>query len=435
MVKTVSEALSHLPDKIILSQIVVPPQGQRKDLVNNMDTAEGRHAFWTGLQQENVPSLNPHDESIIVCPVYSPHTNGRVVSADHELDFVHRGDTPAHYNVWSQNLTAEITPKGLNKNTVRSLASGVSAVYWHLYNNTKIHPVIFQLFGYTPKDNQLGQSAGPPSDPFNHLHIAYPPVPSSNDRVEPSPAQILKFYSPVSLLFADLFEPISAQISENIKSAGKIDVSSVHEPNNPYGVGVSIRIANSTRLNDYLEIGYQLVGTLNQGYQILLQSHQQLWCSRESAHPQIITSAVAQLRELGISQELALELFNRSQVFRPTLIQVSSWLEKGGLDDEATAKLIKLKNKYEQTKVRLGKLDPSASPKIAVLHKLLTDQIRSPNEDRPVATLPANIPLKMVCHTYSRGGKLVIPQLNISLLLISSGNTAEVLGNTLITRR
>lgn len=437
MAKTVVEALGHLPDEITLSQIVVAAQGQRKDFIHNMDTVEGRSAFWAGLSQENVTPLNPYDESIIVCPVYSPHTNGRVTSAEPGLDFANHKDTPAHYNVWSKNLTADMTPLGLNKQTVHSLARGVSSVYWHLFRNTRIHPVIFQLFGYNPKDNQVGLSPGPPSDPFNHLHVAYPPVPSSNNRVEPSPAQTLKFYSPISLLFEDLFTPISAHILENIKSSGKIEVRSSSEPNNPCAVGISFEIAGTTKLEEYLDISYQLIGSLNRGYQVLLHNHELLWCTDETLHPQIIETTISSLEELGIPRDLAENLIDRTNIFKPTLQQVNSWLENKSLSADSSARLTKLKTKYEHTKVRIKKLaeTQSGDARRDVLLKLLNDQLLTPGEGNPVATLPSNIPLKMFCQTYSHSGKLIIPNMNISLLLISNGNTAEVMGNTLITRR
>lgn len=430
MAKTIVEAISRLPTKATLSQITVPPQGQRKDFIHDMDITTGRQAFWDGLKQENVTSLNPHHEDTIVCPVYSPHTNGRVTSAEAQLDFIHRRDTPAHYNIWSHNLTADITPSGLDRRTVHSLAQGVSSVYWHLYRNTKIHPVIFQLFGYTPKDNRSGLSAGPPSDPFNHIHVAFPPVPSSNNRVELSSAQALKFYSPVSLLFEELFTPISGQLLNTIDSSGNIKVRPVSEPNNPCAVGISFTINGSTKLQDYLNVGYKLAGTLNRGYQILTDNHEQLWCSNQP-HSVIIEGTINRLEDLGISHDLAVELVNRACHFKPTLQQVNWWLENKSLSEEASTKLTRLKTKYEHAKTRIKKLDSGQS----ILLKLLHDQLIASNESKPVATLPANIPLKMFCNTYSRNGKLIIPNMNISLLLISNGNTAEVMGNTLITRR
>lgn len=437
MAKTVVEALSHLPDKITLSQIVVAAQGQRKDFIHNMDTAEGRLAFWIGLGQENVSALNPHNEDIIVCPVYSPHTNGRVASAEPELGFGHRQDTPAHYNVWSKNLTADLTPNGLDKQTVHSLTQGVSSVYWHLYHSTNIHPVIFQLFGYTPKDTQVGLSPGPPSDPFNHLHVAYPPVPSSNNRVEPSPVQNLKFFSPISLLFEDLFTPISAHILDKVSSPEKIKINSSSEPNNPCAVGISFKISDTTKLQDYLDVGYQLVGSLNRGYKILFENHEQLWCADEIHHPQITERTIASLAELGIPADLAKELVDRASIFKPTLAQVNSWLEYTTLSEATRARLTKLKTKYEHTKERIKKLAATqgGDTRRNVLLKLLNDQLLTPNEAKPAATLPSNIPLKMFCNTYSRGGKLIIPSMHISLLLVSNGNTAEVMGNTLITRQ
>jgi hypothetical protein len=415
-INSVSDALNLMPEHFKLGVSKIPRIGERKDESLDMDTEVGAETFWNQLTPENISELNPDIKRNILVINTSPHTSSRVQNPSKQSE-THL--VPAHFVAFNKNKTNDLTPDGLKNKDIRGISKTITAAYAYLKETTRIPPVFYSLKVYSPKKDPDGFSDGTQSVLWDHWHVGYPPVPNS-DKQELSDLDKLKYFSPVGLLFKDEYKDLADRLIDG-------EVGNTHEPNNPLATGVHIKLKDSNKLDDYLDLVYKFVGKLNFIYKDVIRTYEELNLSDFDKHEEIIENTINRFTGLGLDRDLAQRIIDKGKIFKPTLMQIENWLKKDDLSAEVRTRLEKMELRYLRLRKRTNVLSNSLLKKM-VDNQLLTGA----DQKKPNLTLPKNIPLKVVCtdSKLSKNGQVEVYGMDISLLILSlNGNTAENLGS------
>ncbi len=382
----------------------------RNDRAANLLTSDGRKKFWKQLTCEApvVDGVDNEDGVLRLNP--SGHTN---------KTFFEKGKTiTSHTVAWLRKTTESIGLSGLDKNSVDLLSKLITTGINYLYNKTVELPVVFCLTGFG--EREAGQS-----NPLIHWQEVVIPNTDKSQKIPLEELDKIKYFSPMSLLFKDIFQGLVTNLASSESKA--ITISEAVDENNPLAVGINLKLTDSNKLEDYLDTFYKLEGKLNYVYKLVVTSYEKIYCSNSREETKIMTSTIDKLVNLGISMELAQQIFDKGKLFKPTLSQIDDWLGKDDLDDKVRLELTDIKTKYER--IREKNILKNGS---TIFRKLVNDQLEPGYvKGGHYALLPNNLSMKAILsyledEPFNRDGYL-FNGLDIYLLMFAykGGNTIE----------